>query len=184
MSSPKTRNFLILCHLFAASLLAPMFVLVAITGANYLLDIKGETMETPLSIPQDLVIDQDASDIEDTVRAVMAANDLPGDFEYLRMREDSITTRPTSRDFVVLEQADGVWSATMHEPSLQYRMMELHKGHGPEKFKIYQIAAGIALFLVVIGGLTVGLMAKAYRAKTIYATVAGSAVFVLLAFVI
>ncbi len=54
----------------------------------------------------------------------------------------------------------------LHEPSLQYRMMELHKGHGPEKFKIYQIAAGIALFLVVIGGLVVGLLAKAYRAKT------------------
>ncbi len=184
MNRVKSRNFLILCHLFLASLIAPMFILVAYTGFNYLIDIKGETVETPLIVPATAMLDPDASDIEDTVRGILRANDLSDDFEYLRTREGSITTRPTSQDFVTLEEQDGVWTGTLHSPDLQYSLMELHKGHGPEKFKIYQIVAAVALFLIVIGGLAVGLMAKAYRTKTIISTVIGTIAFALLAFVI
>lgn len=184
MSRAKTRNFLVLGHLLAAGLLAPLFILVAITGGLYLNDYKGETVETALTMPAEIEIVEDAPDLEDTVRKILAANDLPQDFEYLRMRPGSITTRPTSTDFVVLEQEGEVWTATLNQPNLQYRMMELHKGHGPELFKIYQIFAAIALFLVVLGGLTVGLMAPAYRNKTIGSFVVGGAAFVLLAFIV
>ena len=184
MSRVKTRNFLILCHLFMASLIAPAFILVSITGFNYLIGNKGETVQTTLIVPQNVQIDPDATDIEHRVRQVLAANDLPQDFEYLRMRDGSITTRPTSRDFVQLSEEDGEWSATLEEPNLQYRMMELHKGHGPEKFKIYQMVAAAALFFIIIGGTVVGLMAKAYRTKIIGSVIVGTVVFALLAFVI
>ena len=184
MSRVKTRNFLVLCHLFLAAVIAPMFVLVAITGGLYLNGIKGETVETQLSLPTNIVIVEDSPKLEEQVRAVLAANDLPQDFEYLRMRPGPITTRPTSREFVELKDNDGVWSATLHQPSLQYRMMELHKGHGPEKFKIYQIVAAIALFLIVIGGVLVGLLAPAYRNKTIGSLIVGTVFFVLLAFLV
>ena len=184
MNRVKSRNFLILCHLFMASLIAPAFILVAITGFNYLIGNKGETAETALTIPAGTAIDPDAADVEDTIRSVLTANDLPTDFEYLRMRDGSITTRPTSTDFVAFEEEDGVWSATLNQPNLQYRMMELHKGHGPEKFKIYQMVAAAALFFIILGGLAVGLMAKAYRTKTIASTIVGTIAFVLLAFVI
>ncbi|GAA4642909.1 hypothetical protein GCM10023115_08690 [Pontixanthobacter gangjinensis] len=184
MSRAKTRNLLVLCHLFLAALIAPMFILVAITGFNYLTDNKGETIETELTVAEGTVLDQDAPTIEDDVRAILAGNDLPQNFEYLRMRPGSITTRPTSQDFVELKDNGGVWTATLHKPSLQYRMMELHKGHGPEKFKIYQMVAAIALFLIVIGGVLVGLMAPAYRNKTLGSLVVGTIFFVLLAFII
>ena len=184
MSRVKLRNLLVLCHLFLAALIAPLFILVAITGFNYLTDNKGETVETALTIPAGTQLDPDSATIEDDVRAVLAANDLPTNFEYLRMGSGSITTRPTSRDFVAFKEEDGVWSAALNQPNLQYRMMELHKGHGPEKFKIYQIVAAIALFLIVIGGVVVGLMAPGYRNKTLGSLVVGIAAFVLLAFVI
>ncbi|MGB3738882.1 MAG: hypothetical protein WA948_05950 [Pontixanthobacter sp.] len=184
MNRVKSRNFLILCHLFMASLIAPAFILVAITGFNYLIGNKGETVETALTIPAGTAIDPDAADVEDTIRGVLAANDLPTGFEYLRMREGSITTRPTSTDFVAFEEKDGVWSATLNEPNLQHRMMELHKGHGPEKFKIYQMVAAAALFFIILGGLAVGLMSKAYRTKTVASTIIGTVAFALLAFVI
>ena len=184
MSRAKTRNFLVLCHLFLAALIAPLFLLVAVTGFNYLTGTKGSTVETALTVPEGLQLDPDAASIEDDVRAVRAANDLPTDFEYLRMRPGSITTRPTSQDFVVFAEEDGVWSATLNEPSLQYAMMELHMGHGPEKFKIYQIIAAVALVLIVIGGLVVGLMAPAYRRKTLGSLVVGFALFAVLAFAI
>ena len=184
MNPIKTRNLLVLAHLFLASFLAPMFILVAITGFNYLSGNKGETIETELTVPAGTVIDADSDTVEDTIRLVLTANDLPTDFEYLKIRSGSITTRPTSTDHVEFTEKDGVWSATLHEPSLQYRMMELHMGHGPQKFKIYQTIAAIALFLIILGGLIVGLLAPAYRNKTIGATAIGTAAFALLAFVI
>lgn len=184
MNRVKSRNFLILCHLFMAALIAPMFVMLAYSGFNYLIDNEGGTTETALTIPATVQIDPDAPDIEDTVRRVLVANELSPNFEYLRMREGSITTRPTSTDFVQFSEEDGAWSATLNEPDLQYRLMELHKGHGPEKFKIYQIVAAVALFLIVIGGVLVGLLAKAYRTKTIATTIVGTIAFALLAFVI
>ena len=184
MSSAKTRNFLVLGHLLTAGLLAPLFILVAITGGNYLIGNKGGTVETALAMPANLTINPDSATLEDDVRSVLVANDLPTNFEYLKIRSGSITTRPTSRDYVMLEQEGDTWTATLHEPSLQHRMMELHMGHGPQKFKTYQIFAAIALFLVVLGGLAVGLMSSAYRNKTIGSLAIGTLVFVLLAFII
>ncbi|WP_379554092.1 hypothetical protein [Qipengyuania sp. DGS5-3] len=184
MSRAKTRNFLVTCHLLLAGLLAPLFILVAITGGLYLIGEKGEVVETALSVPEGTTLDADAPTIEADVRAVLAANDLPTDFEYLRMRPGSITTRPTTEDFVVLEQGDDGWSATLNEPNFLYRMIELHKGHGPQLFKTYQIGAAISLFMVVLGGLLVGLLAPAYRKQTIGASAFGTAAFALLAFVI
>ena len=182
MRKAKTRNLLVLFHLLAAGLMAPLFLLVAFTGGSYLTDNKGETVETPLAVPADLVLDPDAATIEADVRAVLSANDLDTGFDYLRMRPGSITTRPTSRDFVVFSEEDGVWSATLNQPSVQYSLMELHKGHGPETFRIYLIIAAITLFLVVLGGLLVGFMSPAYRGKTIGSLALGAVVFIALAF--
>jgi esterase/lipase len=60
-------------------------------------------------------------------------------------------------------------------------MMELHKGHGPKLFKTYQKLVALALIGVVLGGFMVGLLAKAYRRKTIVATVLGLLAFLGLA---
>jgi len=62
--------------------------------------------------------------------------------------------------------------------------MELHKGHGPKLFKIYQIITGMALFFIIVGGVVVGLMARAYRRKTIIASSIGTGAFLLLSFII
>ena len=53
--------------------------------------------------------------------------------------------------------------------------MELHKGHGPASFKIYQMIEGISLFLAIVGGLTVGLLARPYRRKTMVSLLLGTA---------
>ena len=184
MSRAKTRNILVLCHLWLAGILAPMFLLVATTGGLYLVGEKGEVAESDIEIPAGLVIDQDAASIEDDVRAVIAANEIDVEFETLRMRPGSITTRPTTQDFVVLSESDGTWIATYNQPNFLYRMIELHKGHGPATFKIYQIIAAISLLLIVFGGLAVGLLAPAYRRATGVALAGGTSLFAVLAFVL
>ena len=184
MSKAKTRNFLVKCHLWAAGLLAPLFILVAYTGAAYLLDYKGEVVETQLTVPEGTTLDTESATIEDDVRKVLATNDLDTGFDYLRMRPGSIQTRPTSRDFVQFEEGDdGAWTATLNQPDLQYALIELHKGHGPQLYRYYQILAAIVLFLVVLGGLIVGFMAPGYRRATGIALASGTGIFALLAFV-
>lgn len=183
MSKAKTRNFLVKCHLWAAGLLAPLFILVAYTGAAYLLDFKGEVEETPLALPQGTNLDPESPTIEDDVREILAANQLDTGFDYLRMGDGSMTTRPTSRAFVTFERSDdGQWSATLKQPNLQYALIELHKGHGPQLYRYYQILAAVVLFLVVLGGLIVGWMAPGYRRATSIGLGVGTAVFALLAF--
>jgi hypothetical protein len=185
MSKARTRNFLVKCHLWAAGLLAPLFLLVAYTGGAYLLDFKGEVEETPLTVPAGIALDPESPTVEDEVRQVLAANRLDIAFDYLRMGDGSITTRPTSRSFVSLERDDaGVWSATLNEPNLQYSLIELHKGHGPALYRYYQILAAVVLFLVVLGGLVVGWLAPAYRRATAIGLGTGTVAFALLAFVL
>jgi len=60
----------------------------------------------------------------------------------------------------------------------------LHKGHGPQLFKSYQKLVALLLLGVVLGGILVGLLAKAYRRQTIIAVAVGFVVFFLVGFVI
>ena len=60
-------------------------------------------------------------------------------------------------------------------------MIELHKGHGPSLFKLYQKFVAILLIGVVLGGVLVGLLAKAYRGKTIASLIGGTVLFLVLA---
>lgn len=184
MSKAKTRNFLVKCHLWAAGLLAPLFILVAYTGASYLLDFKGEVAETPLALPAGTTLDADSPTIEEDIRKVLAASGADVSFESVRGRAGSLTTRPTSRTFASFEQKDGVWTATLNEPNLQYALIELHKGHGPALYRWYQVLAAVTLFLVVLGGLVVGWMAPGYRRATSIGLAIGTATFGLLAFVV
>ena len=95
-------------------------------------------------------------------------------FEYLKVKGNTIYTRPMSRKFVTLTQTSAGLDATMNTPSLNFALLELHKGHGPMAFRYYQIFVAIALMLAVLGGVAVGLLAKAYRGQTLVATLSGT----------
>ncbi|WP_164115614.1 hypothetical protein [Sphingorhabdus sp. Alg239-R122] len=180
----KARNTLVLVHLFLAALLAPSFIMVAVTGTLDLAKIEPEIIETPLTLPADRAIDPGSPSIEQDIRLILDDLDIDSDFESLRVTEDRITTRPTSQNFVRFAKTPDGWHATHNRPGLYYSMMELHKGHGPAAFKLFQIFAGIALFCVVIGGLAVGLLSRAYRRKTIFASSIGLITFLTLAYLV
>ena len=185
MANPRLRNTLVLWHLLLAGFLAPAFLLVGYTGAAYLLDFKGSVVETEIA-PAVALPDAgiDSPEMEAAVRDWLAANALEIDPDYLRTRPGSITTRPTTRDFVTFDQVGPVWTATLNEPDLQYSLIELHKGHGPQIYRYYQIGVGVLLLFVILGGLVVGVLSPAYRGKTIGSLAAGSLAFVVLAFVL
>lgn len=182
MNPVKLRRLLILLHLYLASILAPMFILVAITGGNYLLNNKGRTETTPIALPSGTTLNFKSATLEDDIRKILGDTNTDIKFEYIRSRGNSATTRPTSRTFVQFDQTPEGLQANLKTPNLQYKMMELHKGHGPTLFKKYQILSALSLFLVVFGGLIVGLLAKNYRRPTTLALIGGTLLFIVLAF--
>ncbi|MGH1421286.1 MAG: PepSY-associated TM helix domain-containing protein [Hyphomonas sp.] len=184
MNSLKLRRLLIHIHLYLAGFLAPGFLLVAFSGALYLAQLNGGTQSTPIALPANITLDSASPSIEEDVRAVLKQAGVDVRFEYIRGRGDRFMTRPTTRDFVVFENGPDGLNATLESPSFTYAMMELHKGHGPRIFRMYSIVAGIALFLVVLGGLAVGLLAKNYRRPTLISTGIGAVIFIVLGFVL
>jgi hypothetical protein len=184
VSRVKVRNLLILVHLFLATLLAPSFLMVGITGALKLAGIEPSIEDVDLALPEGTRLDPDSPTLKQDIETILAAQNIHLDIESVRSRDGKMTTRPTSRTFARINQTSDGLQASLHKPGFQYAMMELHKGHGPAKFKIYQMVAGIALFLVIVGGLVVGLLVRAYRRKTIFSLMLGSALFLLLGFAI
>lgn len=183
MNKVKLRNLLVKLHLYGAALLAPLFLLVAITGGLKMAGIEGGTTETPLAIPAGTSFDTKSPNFENDVRTFLKSQKIDADFDYIRARGNSFTTRPTSRPHVAFEEKDGQLTAKYVEPDTLNALMEIHKGHGPLIYKTLGWIAGLTLFFVVLGGLFIGLLSPAYRKPTIISSLLGSAVFVWAAFI-
>ena len=182
--SPKFRKYLILAHLWLAGLMAPAFALHAISGGLYLMDIKGKAATERVALPAGATLDFQSETLEADVREFLKTANLNHDFEYVRNRGTIIQLRPTSKTYLEFKQTPQGLSATRVKPDTIRSMMELHKGHGPQLFKSYQKLVAALLLLVVLGGILVGLMAKAYRRQTVIAVIIGGVVFVLVGFVL
>lgn len=181
MNSLKLRRLLITLHLWIAGLLAPAFLVVAVSGGLYIAGVEAEAERTPLTVPAGTSLDIGSDDFESQVRQFIEGQDLDVRFEYIRGGPDRAQTRPTTRAFLTFQQtAEGV-DVALNRPNFQYVLLELHKGHGPRAYRTYQILVAIALFLAVIGGLAVGLLARNYRRSTFIAFAGGTALAVLLA---
>ncbi|OAO03546.1 hypothetical protein A8B75_10865 [Sphingomonadales bacterium EhC05] len=177
MNKVKTRKLLILFHLFLAALLAPSFLMVGITGALDQAGIEPAIEDIDLILPAESRLDPNSLTLKQDISRLLTAQNIYLDIESVRSRNGKMTTRPTSRTFARFDQTTDGLQASLHKPGLQYSMMELHKGHGPAIFKTYQIIAGIALFLVIIGGLIIGLLAKAYRKSVLVSLSLGTLLF-------
>lgn len=182
MGSPKFRKLLILFHLFAAGFMAPAFILLAITGGAYLLDNKGQETRVVIDLPLGTVIDLKSSTAEEDIRALLSEAKINHDFEYLKNRGTTAQTRPTSRPYINFSQKDGVWKAEKVTPNLMKAAIEIHKGHGPKLLKTYHKIVALLLIGVVLGGIFVGLLAKAYRRQTIGALAFGTVLYLFLIF--
>jgi len=182
--SPKLRKYLILAHLWAAGFMAPAFALHAISGGLYLMNIKGDFAKQELVLPVGAELDFKSETLETEVRDLLVRADVDYNFEYIRNRGSVIQLRPTSREYIEFRQTPEGLAASTVTPDTVAAFMELHKGHGPTAFKTYQKIVAVMLLLVVLGGILVGLLAKAYRRQTIIATIAGTAIFILVGFLL
>ncbi len=174
MNPLKLRRTLTTLHLWLAGLLAPAFLVVAISGALHIAGIGEHVEKQPLVIPAGTELNIGAPEFEGQVRTLIKDMDLGVRFEYIRGRGNAAMTRPTTRTYLSFAKTEDGVTAEINKPNFAASLMELHKGHGPRVYRFYQMIVGVILLLVVVGGIAVGLLAKTYRNQTLIAAAIGT----------
>ncbi len=182
MNKIQLRKNLVNLHLLFAGFMAPVFILLAISGGLYLIGNKGEFKATPIDLPAAASLDFNSPTLEADVRSFLSSAGIDHKFSYISKRgANKIHLRPTSRTYLEFSQTPQGLTAKRVVPDFQGSMIELHKGHGPKLFKTYHKLVALGLIGVVLGGVFVGLLAAAYRRKTILALSVGTLLFLILA---
>ena len=179
-----SRSFWATLHLCVAAFLAPVVLLMAISGGLYLLGVKGNVTEIPVPLAPGASLDLATPDLKAAVRRFLSDAGIEHRFEYLKRDGGTLTTRPTSRVYYVVHVGEGGVRLTRNEPDLQKRLIELHKGHGPTAFKTLQKVMTVGLLAIVSTGFWLGLSAVGLRARMAAMSGAGLLIFIVLAFVI
>lgn len=175
------RSLFITIHLYLSAFFAPAVLLVAISGGLYLVGIKGEVTTETVFKAETVAIDTGSDSLKNDVSALLTSAGVDGfDFEYVKVKGDTLYTRPTSREHYIIELDDGGAEVIHASPSLQKRMLELHMGHGPTAFKTFQKFFAAGLIFVILSGLWLGLSAKRLQQRTSLTLGAGAVVFGLL----
>jgi hypothetical protein len=176
------RKLLITIHMYLAAFFSPAVLLVAISGGLYLTGIKG-TVEQETIFSSNAKIDSNSASLHTDVAALLTDAGVKSySYEYVKVSGDSLYTRPTSSDHYIIRLNEGGVQVIHARPSLQSRMIELHKGHGPSAFKTFQKAFAVGLLFIILSGLWLGISAARLRRTTLLTATAGAAVFALLLF--
>jgi uncharacterized iron-regulated membrane protein len=175
-----SRFLLINIHMYLSAFFSAIVVLVALSGGLYLLGYKGNMETTPVGVIEGgeaLVADPSK---EAVLSALAQAGISDYDFDYVRASGSRLYTRPTSRTHYLLEVKGDQVHVTERRPDLQGKMIELHKGHGPSAFKIFQEIFAAGMVAIILSGLWLGLSAPRLRRQTALVSGAGLLVFGLL----
>ena len=175
------RKLLITIHMYLAAFFAPAVLLVAISGGLYLVGVKGQVEQEAIYSSDNVTIDSKSASLNADVAALLADAGVEGySFEYVKVSGANLYTRPTSSDHYIIQLKKGGAEVLLARPSLQSRMIELHKGHGPSAFKTFQKAFAVGLIFIILSGLWLGISAARLRRSTLLTAGAGAVVFLLL----
>lgn len=174
------RTLLVRFHMYLAAFFAPAVLLVALSGGLYLLDIKGK-VEQETIYTGDITIDSNSASLHADVSSLLSAAGVTAhNFEYVKVKGDTLYTRPTSTEHYIIKTGANRTEVILARPDLQGTMIELHKGHGPELFKTFQKVFAVALIFIILSGLWLGISAARLRKSTLLTAAAGALVFALL----
>ena len=175
------RKLLVTLHLYLAAFFAPFVFLVAISGGLYLIGVNGELSREVIYSGPGAGLDVSAESLQADVAELLETAGVSGyDFEYIKSSGTTLYTRPTSREHYIVKLDGAQVEVVRALPSLQYRMVELHKGHGPGAFKTFQKVFSVGLVFIIGSGLWLGLSASGLRRRTLITSLAGTGVFLLL----
>lgn len=184
------RKWIIQLHLILASLFMPFLLLMPITGILYLLGEKGSEEKTLIGSvelkPEQLSsLNGDLSLAVPLFKVFFEEQNINYDFESIKkLSAQEFNFRPSTREYYNLKITSNNSTATLTRvnPDLLKKLIEVHKGHGPQALKIFEIAFGIGLLLTTISGLWLAWTIKAYRTATLGSFAVGSLIIVLCLF--
>ncbi len=176
------RQLWINLHLCVAAFITPVLLIIAISGGLYLIGIKGKTVKTNIPMPANSNLNLKSGDLKGDVDKLLRGAGIDHSFEYIKRSGSTLTTRPTSRTYYVLNVTEKGVKASRVLPDMQKRLIELHKGHGPLAFKQFQRITALGLIFAMFAGLWLGLSDTDLRRQTAIATGAGLLVSLWLAF--
>jgi len=175
------RKLLITVHMYLSAFFAPAVLLVAISGGLYLIGIKGEVTQEVIFQSDEIMIDSDSASLHaDVANLLSIAGVRSYTFDYVKVKGASLYTRPSSSDYYLIHLKPGHLELIYAQPSLQSRLIELHKGHGPTLFKTFQQVFALGLVIIILSGLWLGISATRLRRSTLLTLSAGAVVFGLL----
>lgn len=158
------RKQILNVHLYLALFFLPFLLLMPISGGSYLLGIKGER-ETIEAFRVDQKIPKEEKIRDEWLKNQFSNNNIDYKWESVKVNGDTLTLRPSSRDYYVVFPDGENTVFNKISPSFMARLMELHFGHGPAWFRIMEQAFALALILITISGVWMMVMVKAYRTK-------------------
>ena len=175
-----TRALLIKLHLYFSAFFSATIILVALSGGLYLMGIKGTVEQTAAgTVTGGQALLRNPS--ESTVRDILADLGVTNfEFEYVKQAGPNVMTRPTSRPYYTFAVSGDSVEVTLNQPSLQKRLIELHKGHGPTAFKTFQKIFAAGMVFIMLSGLWLGLSSERLRQTTLITTGSGLALFLAL----
>ena len=177
------RKILINIHMYLAAFFAPAVLLVATSGGLYLAGVKGKVEQNSIYSSSNATIDSSSISLHADVAALLIDAGVESySYEYVKVSGENLYTRPTSSDHYIIRLNDGGVEVIHARPSLQSRMIELHKGHGPSAFKTFQKIFAGGLLIIILSGLWLGISAARLRRSTLLTATAGAVVFALLLF--
>ncbi len=175
------RKLLITIHMYLAAFFAPAVLLVAISGGLYLAGVKGNVEQETIYRSSETMIYKKSPTLQaDIAGLLVKAGAESYSFEYIKVKGATLYTRPTSSDHYIIKLNGSDVEVIHARPNLQSRMIELHKGHGPSIFKIFQKAFAIGLIFIMLSGLWLGISSSRLRRSTLLTTATGAVIFVLL----
>jgi hypothetical protein len=175
-----SRKVIVKIHLYLATFLAPIILMIAISGGLYLFGSKGETIKSHVYTGSADEINLKAEDINAEVNRVFQKVGIEHDFEYIKGNSKVAYTRPTSRDYYVLSIKGDDFNIVKEEPDFIKSIVELHKGHGPTSFKTLQKFTAFGLVFILVSGLWLAFITPSMRKNAIVLTLSGLATFLLL----
>lgn len=178
------RKTLVTIHLYLAAFFAPFVIMVAISGGLYLAGIKGSVATQTIYTAGIPPLDTGSEGLKEEVGKLLTKAGVEDfAFEYVKVKGNTLYTRPTSKAHYVIKQGGSSVEVIEAHPSLQNSLVELHKGHGPTLFKQGQMFFAVGLLVVMLSGLWLGLASPMLKQRTLLTTAAGTLLFLLLALI-
>ena len=176
-----SRKTLVTIHLYLATFLSPIILMMAISGGLYLFGLKGNVVETSIYSGPSREVNLSSSNPKQEVKRMLSSIGVDHDFEYIKGNKKIAITRPTSRDYYVLRIQGEELTITKEEPDLIKTIVELHKGHGPTSFKWLQKITAFGLCFILLSGLWLALKSPGLRKNSLIISGLGLVLFIVLA---